>query len=558
MAKACYCGASTAASTAFCATAGVSTGGLVSHSRVEYSLQRSSFVRGIETAGYRVESFRAICRRQRASTMTDLSAGDASSGRNRVELAMDEDPSAPPKTIPVPERYILENTHHLRSIDEYRQMYQRSIANPSLFWKEIAQNNFYWKHWPFDDGEENSTCTKSEQALLTSNFTPSEETPVFTKFAPGAKTNIAFNCLDRVVEQGHGSATAFIFEPNDLDDDASRIKMTYDQVLSKVKAFTAALRAVGVSKGDIVTVYMPMVPELPVAMLACARIGAVHSVVFGGFSAESLAGRILDAKSACVITCDAVFRGKKVIELKKTVDEAIRICKNPDRQRSRGSDAVAFDVDKVIVMERVGSSVARVDMIADRDIWWSDALAAADTSEYADHVEWVDAEHPLFVLYTSGSTGKPKGIQHSTGGYMVYTATTFKYTFNYHQGDVFFCTADCGWITGHSYVTYGPMLNGATQIIYEGVPNYPDAGRLWDIVDRYNVSVLYTAPTAIRALKRAGDDFVKKYSRKSLKILGSVGEPINPEAYMWYFSVVGNEKCPIVDTVSVFLRIDQK
>jgi acetyl-CoA synthetase len=446
---------------------------------------------------------------------------------------------APPRTIEIPPGYVSENAHHLASINEYKTLYAESIADPCSFWSRLAQTGFYWKDWV--------KKRDSLSPVLDANFTPSKLNPVRTTFAKGCVTNISYNCVDRHVEAGRGSTTAIIFEPNDPMDVSSRSEITYGELLVRVKELAATLRDKGVRAGHVVTIYMPMVPDLPVAMLACARIGAIHSVVFGGFSAESLAGRIRDAQSTCVVTCDGVYRGAKLINLKSTVDAAVEICAHASQFLR------AVKVSSVIVLERVGRNVTTVRMVSGRDVWWSDAVAAATENMVSDAVEWVDSEHPLFILYTSGSTGKPKGVQHATGGYMVYAATTFKYAFNYQPGDVFFCTADCGWITGHSYVTYGPMLNGATQVVFEGVPNFPDAGRLWDITDRYNVAMLYTAPTAIRALKRAGDGFVSSYSRKSLKVLGSVGEPINPEAYMWYFNVVGNGRCPIVDTVCSIL-----
>lgn len=500
--------------------------------------QRSTFSPG----GLRSVSVRSRVRRATMVNVAPTSATDTSDGGEQQAPSVEV-----PVSIPVPESYLSRcKSHHLESLDAYKQMYARSIQDPQAFWSSIARESFYWRSWPeaFNDSSSTTKC-------LTSNFAPSENNPAFTSFAKGAQTNISYNCLDRHVEDGRGNDIAIIFEPNDPTDESSRCKLSYSDMLDRVKEFAAALREQGVQKGDIVTIYMPMVPDLPIAMLACARIGAVHSVVFGGFSAESLAGRMRDAKSTCVVTCDAVYRGKKLIPLKAVVDEAVELC-------IAGEVKDCVEVSSVIVLERVGSEKAPLDMVSGRDIMWKDAVEAAKKADASSAIEWVDAEHPLFVLYTSGSTGRPKGIQHTTGGYMVYTATTFKFTFNYQPGDVFFCTADCGWITGHSYVTYGPMLNAATQVVFEGIPSYPDCGRLWDITDRYNVAVLYTAPTAIRALKRAGDEFVTKYSRASLKILGSVGEPINPEAYMWYYSVVGNKSCPIMDTVRVCFFLERR
>lgn len=410
----------------------------------------------------------------------------------------------------------------LKDVEAYDTLYKASMSDPETFWAHYARETFYWKHFP-------------EVPELSYNFDP-RKGPVYTKFLQGAVTNVAYNCLDRIVKNGKGDTIAFLAEPNNIDGE--RVQYTYAQILKFVIQFAAALRSLGVKKGHLVTIYMPMLPELPVAMLACARIGAVHSVVFGGFSAESLANRIMDAKSSVVLTCDAVFRGSKLLHLKDTVDGAVRMCEEQ-----------AFQVKSVVVLQRVGSVKEQVcEMHAPRDIWWHDLVQSVTEQHLPDVIEWVEAEDPLFVLYTSGSTGSPKGILHTTAGYMVYTAATFLHSFAYEDGDVFFCTADCGWITGHSYVTYGPMLNAATQVIFEGTPTYPDAGRLWEITDRYKVAQLYTAPTAIRALKSAGDQFVTKHARKSLRVLGTVGEPINPEAWLWYFSVVGNSRCPVVDT----------
>ena len=365
--------------------------------------------------------------------------------------------------------------------------------------------------------------------MVSSNF-DSSKGKVFTKWFSGGETNICYNAVDRHVEAGHGDQIALYHEANDEGDDVQH--WTYKQVLDEVSRVANVLKSRGVKKGDRVTLFMPMVPHLPIAMLACARIGAVHSVVFGGFSAEALANRIVDADSSVVVTANGVMRGKKPIALYDIVNKACTLAKEAGKE-----------VTTNLILNRLSDSLT-VDPVGTRDIFWEDVVPKADAK---CDVEWVEAEHPLFVLYTSGSTGKPKGVLHTTGGYMVGAATTSKYIFDLQDGDTFFCTADCGWITGHSYVAYGP-LNRATQLVFEGVPSHPDGGRLWRMVDKYKVTQLYTAPTAIRALMALGDDPVKATSRASLKLLGSVGEPINPEAWRWYHEVVGDSRCPIVDT----------
>mmetsp|Transcript_13996 Transcript_13996/g.23183 ORF Transcript_13996/g.23183 Transcript_13996/m.23183 type:complete len:709 (-) Transcript_13996:333-2459(-) len=421
-----------------------------------------------------------------------------------------------PESIPVPGTFLADGRRHLRDVDEYRVMYEQSVKDPASFWAEIA-SSFYWEDkW---------------QSVVVSNF-DSRAGQVSTEWFKGGTTNICYNALDRHVLAGRGDQVAFHHESN---DEGEELKVwTYSEVLDEVQRVANVLRAKGVKKGDCVTLFMPMIPQLPIAMLACARIGAVHSVVFGGFSAEALAGRLLDAQSTVVITADGVMRGGKMIELYEIVNKAAGICGDS-----------CMNIESFIVFKRLPAASLDVKLVEGRDDWWHDVVSAANPT---CEVEWVDSEDPLFVLYTSGSTGKPKGVIHTTGGYMVYAATTSKYIFDLQDTDVFFCTADCGWITGHSYVTYGPMLNGVTQVIFEGVPSFPDAGRLWRAVDKYQITQLYTAPTAIRALMRFGDDPVLATSRSSLRLLGSVGEPINPEAWRWYHEVVGEGRCPIVDT----------
>ncbi len=335
--------------------------------------------------------------------------------------------------------------------------------------------------------------------------------------------NASANCLDRHLAQ-RGDQVAIIWEGDDPGDDD---KITYKQLHEKVCKLANGMKELGIQKGDRVTIYLPMIPEIAVAMLACARVGAVHSVVFGGFSPDSIAGRIRDCESTFVITADEGLRGGRTIPLKANVDEALKQCPN---------------VKHCVVVKRTGADIA---WHRDRDVWYED-LTQDQPANFTP--EPMSAEDPLFILYTSGSTGKPKGVLHTTGGYMVYASMTHQYVFDYHDGDIYWCTADCGWITGHSYIVYGPLANGATTLIFEGVPNYPDASRHWEVCDKHRVNIYYTAPTAIRALMREGDDPVTKTSRKSIRLLGTVGEPINPEAWHWYHQVVGEDRCPIVDT----------
>mmetsp|Transcript_38481 Transcript_38481/g.46447 ORF Transcript_38481/g.46447 Transcript_38481/m.46447 type:complete len:744 (+) Transcript_38481:91-2322(+) len=407
---------------------------------------------------------------------------------------------------------------NISSREEYEEMYNRSISDPSGFWSEIA-NQFHWDT-PFD-ADNVKTC----------NFDV-KKGPISTTWFAGGKTNVAYNCLDRHIEAGKGDQVAFYWEGNDVGEQST---LTFSQLKDEVCKTANYLRSLGVKKGDRVIIYLPMLTELPIAMLACARIGAIHSVVFGGFSSEALAQRIYGSETDVVLTCSAVMRGVKPIGLKSIVDKAVVLA---EELGHKPSTVVVYDNTRAMSRDDM-------EMVPGRDVWWQDVMSDMSTE---CEVEWMDAEDPLFMLYTSGSTGMPKGVIHTTGGYMVGAATTFKYVFDIKDSDVYWCTADCGWITGHSYLTYGPLLNGTSQVVFEGVPTYPDAGRCWEICDKYDVSIFYTAPTAIRALQRSGDDYVTKYDRNALRILGTVGEPINPEAWNWYNTVVGEGKCPIVDT----------
>lgn len=392
----------------------------------------------------------------------------------------------------------------LKTFDKYLKAYDKSVEDPTLFWAEKATSFYWYKKW---------------NTVLDWNF---KEPNV--KWYDGGKLNITENCLDRHLKK-KGEHTAITWVPNNPKE-KSRL-LTYRQLHEEVCKFSNVLRSNGAKKGDRICLYMPMVPELAIAVLACARIGAIHSVVFAGFSAQSLADRINDAKCNIVVTADGAFRGTKMIALKEIVDEGLQYCST---------------VDKVIVLERTKQSVS---MQVGRDVWWHEQMLTASSIRPA---EVMDSEDSLFVLYTSGSTGKPKGVVHTTGGYMVYAEYSFRNVFQYEEGDVYWCTADIGWITGHSYIIYGPLLAGANTLMFEGIPTYPDAGRFWNIVDEYSVNIFYTAPTAIRALQAKGLDFVKPYKLNSLKVLGTVGEPINEEAWQWYHKNIGKEKCPIVDT----------
>ena len=394
---------------------------------------------------------------------------------------------------------------YIKSMAEYETMYKRSIEDPEGFWAEIAEQNITWfKKW---------------ERVLDYNF----EKP-YIKWFIGGKLNASYNCLDRHLDTIRNKA-AIIWEA----DDGEVKTYTYWQLYREVNRFANVLKKLGIKKGDRVSIYLPMIPELPVAMLACARIGAIHSVVFAGFSAQSLRERINDCGAKILITANQGARGGRLVPLKVSADQALE-----------GTPSV----EKVIVVKRTPNYV---DMAPERDFWWHDLMHDSDIENYCEP-EQMDAEDPLFILYTSGSTGKPKGVLHTTGGYMVYTNITFKWIFDYKPEETFFCTADIGWVTGHSYIVYGPLSAGATSLMFEGVPTYPNPGRFWEIVEKHRVNIFYTAPTAIRALMREGEKWPYKYDLSSLRILGTVGEPINPEAWIWYYKHVGREKCPIVDT----------
>ena len=398
---------------------------------------------------------------------------------------------------------IFKNNLLPKNLQQYEKLYKQSVDHPEVFWTDVAES-FIWKNkW---------------SKVVDFDFSK----PSF-KWFTDAKLNITENCLDRHVE-AHPDKTAIIFEPNDPNQPAEHI--SYRELHSRVCRFSNVLKNNNIQKGDRVCIYLPMVPELAVAVLACARVGAVHSVVFAGFSSSALSARINDASCKMVLTSDGSFRGNKTIDLKSIVDEALKDC-----------DCV----DSVIVLNRINTGIT----LKKNEKWWNDELDKVDDNF---PVEIMDSEDPLFILYTSGSTGKPKGMVHSCGGYMVYTAYSFKNVFDYDDDDIYWCTADIGWITGHSYIVYGPLLNGATTMMFEGVPSFPDFGRFWEICEKHKVNQFYTAPTAIRALAKHPLDFVNKYDLSSLKVLGTVGEPINEEAWNWYNENIGKNKCPIVDT----------
>ncbi|CAO6129518.1 Acs Acyl-coenzyme A synthetases/AMP-(fatty) acid ligases [Candidatus Pelagibacterales bacterium] len=387
----------------------------------------------------------------------------------------------------------------------YEAKYKESVNNNEKFWADEGKRIHWFKPY-----------TKIKEVIYSTK-------KVSIKWFHDGTTNVSYNCIDRHLPK-RAKQTAIIFEG---DDPKESKNITYQELSDEVCKLANGLKEIGIKKGDRVTIYMPMVPEGVYAMLACTRIGAIHSVVFGGFSPDSIVNRILDCKSEFVITADEGLRGQKVIPLKKNIDEALKKCP---------------DVKKCIVLKRTGGNVP---FDSKRDVWYHELTSKMSTT---CKPEEMNAEDPLFILYTSGSTGKPKGVLHTTGGYLVYASMTHQYIFDYKDGDIYWCTADIGWVTGHSYIVYGPLSNGATTLVFEGVPSYPDASRFWQVIDKHKVNIFYTAPTALRALMREGDAMVKKTSRKSLKLLGSVGEPINPEAWIWYHKVVGDSRCPIVDT----------
>ncbi len=394
---------------------------------------------------------------------------------------------------------------YIQSMDEYKKLYRRSIDDPEGFWGEMAEQLDWFKKW---------------DKVVEADFGEGKH-----QWFVGGKLNVSYNCLDRHLGTWRKNKAALIWE-GDIGD--TRV-MTYQQLHREVCKFANVLRRLGVKKGDRVSIYLPMIVELPVAMLACARIGAIHSVIFGGFSAEALCDRILDCGSETLICCDGYYRGGRVIRSKDNADQALESCP---------------DVNNVIVVKRADIGIP---MREGRDRWWHDLMAGVEIKPVCD-VAVLDSEDPLFILYTSGSTGKPKGVMHTQAGYLLHTYQTFKWIFDVKEEDVYWCTADIGWVTGHSYIVYGPLALGATCIMFEGVPTYPHADRFWDIVEKYQVTIFYTAPTAIRALMREGEEWPNKHDLSSLRLLGTVGEPINPEAWMWYYNVIGKGECPIVDT----------
>ncbi|MBN2282493.1 MAG: acetate--CoA ligase [Deltaproteobacteria bacterium] len=398
----------------------------------------------------------------------------------------------------------------ISSKEQYEELYKRSIEDPEGFWGEVAEEYVTWfKKWD-----------KAEDY----NF-DMRKGPIYVKYFDGGQLNVSYNCLDRHLEK-RGDQVAIQWEGNEPGEDKA---FTYKDLHEQVCKFANVLKAHGIKKGDRVCLYLPMIPELAIAMLACTRIGAIHSIVFGGFSSDALRDRIQDSEAKLLVVCDGTFRGSKAVPQKANSDAALTTCPS---------------VKTVVVVERVGDKI-KCDWTEGKDLWWHDEMAKVNAE--CEPVP-MEAEDPLFILYTSGSTGKPKGVMHTTGGYLTYVAYTHKMIFDYHEGDIYWCTADIGWVTGHSYIVYGPLCNGATSIMFEGVPNYPNMSRFWKIVEKYKVNIFYTAPTAIRAIAKEGDTWVKAADISSLRILGTVGEPINPEAWNWYFNLIGRGECPIVDT----------
>jgi len=391
---------------------------------------------------------------------------------------------------------------YFKSMSEYNRLYDQSIKNPNKFWAEQAKELEWFKKWK--------------------NVSSWDNKKIVCKWFEGGKINVSYNCLDRHVHSWRKNKAAIIW----IAEDGEEKTFTYEQLLNEVCKFSNVLKKKGIKKGDRICIYMPMVPELAIAMLACTRIGAIHSIVFGGFSAESLKDRIHDSNAKLLITSDGSFRRGKIISLKKNADFAIRACKC---------------LSSIIVVKRTGD----VTKLGKKETWWHEDMQSVNSDCKPEHM---DSEDPLFILYTSGTTGKPKGVLHTTAGYLLYAHLTFKWIFDYREEDTYWCTADLGWITGHSYIVYGPLSNGATSIMFEGVPDYPKPDRAWEIIEKHKVNIFYTAPTAIRALSRYGDKWPKKHDLSSLRLLGSVGEPINPDAWMWYYKNIGNKKCPIVDT----------
>ncbi|MBN1375235.1 MAG: acetate--CoA ligase, partial [Dehalococcoidia bacterium] len=408
------------------------------------------------------------------------------------------------RVFPPSEEFVKNAT--IKSLDEYKKMYEESINDPEKFWGKLAENFHWYKKW---------------DKFCVYDFKDNPEVRYFV----GGKINVCYNCLDRNLPT-HKDKVALIFQ-GEPDEDTRTY--TYQQLYEEVCKFANVLKKAGIKKGDTVSIYLPMIAELAIAMLACARIGAIHSIVFGGFSAEALRDRIQDCEATMLITADGYWRSGKHVGSKANADAALQECPT---------------IKKAIVVKRLGIETA---MTAGRDTWWHDEMSAPDIKPVCEAVP-MDADEPLFILYTSGSTGKPKGVLHTQGGYLLHTYATVKYIFDIKDNDIYWCTADIGWVTGHSYIVYGPLANGATSIIFESTPTYPGPDRFWQIVEKFKVSVFYTAPTVIRALMREGEDPVNKHDLSSLRLLGSVGEPINPEAWMWYHNVIGKGKCPIADT----------